>query len=239
MVRGGEKGQSVTLFGCPTSSCRRLCFAALAKRLNCSVGWQQARIRRHSILKAQAGMFSVAIEPDLVMRLFELRHTAELYNCFVANRTHLESELPWLSQPFTHDDVSAYIRAGLERFAANNGFRAGIWSSQQLVGCFSLHTLEWADGKASLGYWLAAPFERRGIITRACQVAINYAFFELGLERLEIMCASDNMRSRQVAMRLGFQQEGILRRSWRRQGQLVDQVVYGLMRDEWRPAHNQ
>lgn len=181
-------------------------------------------------------MFSVAIEPDLVMRLFELRHTAELYDCFVANRTRLEAELPWLSQPFTTDDVSAYIRAGLERFAANNGFRAGLWFSQRLAGCLSLHTIEWADGKASLGYWLAAPFERRGLVTKAGRVVINYAFFELGLERLEILSASDNIRSRQVAVRLGFQQEGILRRSWRRHGQFVDQVVYGLMRDEWPPA---
>lgn len=178
-------------------------------------------------------MFYATIEPGLLMRLLEQRHAAELYECFIANRTHLAMELSWLSQPFSHEDVSAYIRAGLERFAANNGFRAGIWQNDQLAGCISLHQVEWADGKASLGYWLAAPFERRGIITRACQFVIHYAFSELHLERLEIQCASDNVRSRQVAVRLGFQQEGILRQSWRREGQLVDQVIYGLLRTEW------
>lgn len=71
-------------------------------------------------------MFYVAIEPDLLPRLLEQRHTDELVAFFRDNCSHLEAELDWLAQQFSLADVDAYIRAGLERFAANNGFRAGI-----------------------------------------------------------------------------------------------------------------
>jgi ribosomal-protein-serine acetyltransferase len=178
-------------------------------------------------------VFHVAIEPDVLLRLFEQRHSDELASFFQDNRAHLQAELSWLAQPFSADDVQAYIRAGLERFAVNNGFRAGIWWRDQLAGCISLHSVEWGDRRASLGYWLGAAFQGHGIITRAGNALIAYAFAELRLDRLEIQCATDNRRSRQVALRLGFQHEGTLRQSWRREGELVDQAVYGLLRGEW------
>lgn len=181
-------------------------------------------------------MFHAAIDRDLILRLFELRHTAELAAFFRDNRVHLAAELPWLAEPFSPADVQAYIQAGLDRFAANNGFRAGIWRQDQLAGCISLHSVDWSDRKAGLGYWLGAAFQGHGIITRTCRAVIAYAFTELELDRIEIQCATDNQRSRQVAQRLGFQQEGILRQSWRREGQPVDQVVHSLLRSEWSPT---
>jgi len=178
-------------------------------------------------------VFYAAIEPDIVLRLFDYRHADQLSQLLQENRVHLEGELSWLTESFSPEDIQAYIRAGLERLAANSGFRAGIWWRDQLAGCISLHGVDWNDRKASLGYWLAKSFQGHGIITRTCQAVIAYAFTDLLLDRLEIQCAIDNERSQQVARRLGFQQEGILRQSWRRQGQLVDQVMYGLLRSEW------
>ncbi len=178
-------------------------------------------------------MFHVTIEPDILLRLFEHRHADELSAFFHDNRAHLEAELPWLAQPFATDDVHAYIQAGLDRFAHNTGFRAGIWWRNQLAGCLSLHGLEWVDRKANLGYWLGANVQGHGIITKSCRMVIAYAFTELQLDRLEIQCAMDNVRSRQVAERVGFQLEGVLRQSWRRQNQLVDLAVYGLLRSDW------
>jgi ribosomal-protein-serine acetyltransferase len=181
-------------------------------------------------------VFQATIGQDILLRLFEYRQADELAAFLKDNHSHLEAEMPWLAEPFSSDDVQLYIRAGLERFAGNNGFRAGIWWRGQLAGCMSLHGVEWSDRKASLGYWLGAAFQGHGIMTQTCRAVIAYAFTDLRLDRLEIQCATDNERSRQVALRLGFQQEGILRQSWRRRGRLVDQVVYGLLRSEWEQA---
>lgn len=77
-------------------------------------------------------MLTHKIEPDIVMRLFERRHAAELCAFFTENREHLGLELPWLMEPFAEGDVGEYIQAGLDRLAANQGFLYFVPSKKAL-----------------------------------------------------------------------------------------------------------
>lgn len=181
-------------------------------------------------------MFSYRIDEKKVLRLLEERHAPEVFALLEQNRSHLQEELTWLSDQLSLNDAKEYIRAGLERFAANNGLRAGIWVQDELAGIASLHGLVWADRKASLGYWLGAPFQGQGLVTEACRVLISYSFSQLNLHRLEIQCAADNDRSRKVAERLGFTQEGLLRQAWWSRDRFVDLALYGLLKSEWQVA---
>ena len=178
-------------------------------------------------------MFSHKIDEEIVLRLLEERHAEEVFSLLDQNRVHLQTELTWLTDQLSVNDAKEYIRAGLERFAANNGLRAGIWLKSNLAGIVSLHGLVWADQKASIGYWLGASFQGQGLATKACSILINHAFGELKLNRLEIQCDSENNRSRKIAERLGFTQEGILRQSWWSGGHFSDLVLYSLLASEW------
>lgn len=165
--------------------------------------------------------------------MLEERHAEEVFSLLEQNRSHLQVELTWLTDQLSLNDAKEYIRAGLERFASNNGLRAGIWLQDNFAGIVSVHGLVWGDRKASLGYWLGASYQGQGLVTKACRVLIHHAFSELKLNRLEIQCDSGNERSRKVAERLGFIQEGILRQSWWSRDRFVDLVVYGLLASEW------
>lgn len=178
-------------------------------------------------------MFSYKIDDKIELRLLEERHAEEVFSLLDQNRSHLQAELTWLDDQFSLDDAKEYIRAGLERFAANNGLRAGIWLQDNLAGIVSLHNLVRVERKASLGYWLGASFQGQGLVTKACRILIDHSFGELNLHRLEIQCAPDNHRSRKIAERLGFTQEVVLRQSWWLRGRFVDEVVYGLLASEW------
>lgn len=178
-------------------------------------------------------MFSHKIDENMELRLLEERHAEEVFSLLEQNRIHLQAELTWLTDQLSLNDAKEYIRTGLERFAVNNGLRAGIWLQDHLAGIVSLHGLVWIDRKASLGYWLGASFQGRGLVTKACRVLINHSFDGLKLNRLEIQCDSDNHRSRKVAERLGFTQEGVLRQSWWSGDRFLDLVVYGLLASEW------
>ena len=178
-------------------------------------------------------MFSYKVDESITLRLLEERHAEAVFNLLEQNRSHLQVELTWLTDQLSLDDAKDYIKAGLERFANNNGLRAGIWVQDNLAGIVSLHGVVWADRKASLGYWLGASFQGQGLVTKACRSLINHAFSELKLNRLEIQCDSDNDRSRGIAERLGFTQEGVLRQSWWSRDRFVDLVVYGLLVSEW------
>ncbi|HEX6624771.1 MAG TPA: GNAT family protein [Pyrinomonadaceae bacterium] len=181
-------------------------------------------------------MFSYKIDGQTELRLLEERHAEKVFSLLEQNRSHLEAELTWLDDQFSLKDAKEYIRAGLERFAANNGLWAGIWLRDDLAGIVSLHNLVRADRKASLGYWLGASFQGRGLVTKACRILVDHAFGELKLNRLEIQCDPENVRSRKVAGRLGFTQEGVLRQSWWSRDRFVDQMVYGLLASEWQGA---
>jgi ribosomal-protein-serine acetyltransferase len=83
-------------------------------------------------------MFSRKIDnPEL--RLLEERYAEEVFSLLEQNRSHLQAALTWLNDQLSLNDGKEYIKAGLERFAANNGLRAGIRLRDSLIGIVSLH----------------------------------------------------------------------------------------------------
>ncbi|MBW4564568.1 MAG: GNAT family N-acetyltransferase [Mojavia pulchra JT2-VF2] len=101
----------------------------------------------------------------------------------------------------------------------------------QLIGSIGIGEM---DGRhphvAELGYWLASSYWGQGIMTRAVKVFIDYAFTELGLLRLWTRVFEFNLRSRRVLEKNGFLLEGIQRQHLYRDGKLIDDYLYGLLK---------
>lgn len=70
-------------------------------------------------------------------------------------------------------------------------------------------------------------------MTAAVRALVSYAFDEGGLHRAEIRMTPENSRSRALAERLGFRQEGVLRQAERFGDQHRDLVVYATLAPEW------
>lgn len=75
--------------------------------------------------------------------------------------------------------------------------------------------------------------EGRGLITRALTALIGHAFGPLKLHRVVLRIDADNERSRAVARRLGFSEEGRQRQAIFVGGRWRDDVQYSLLADEW------
>ena len=103
----------------------------------------------------------------------------------------------------------------------------------RLVGAVSLR-FDMAMRTGEIGYWIDAAFEGRGLVTRAVTAVLDQAFGPIGLDRVELRTGTDNARSRSVARRLGFTEEGLLREAVVfPNGQRDGDVVYGLLAREW------
>jgi RimJ/RimL family protein N-acetyltransferase len=91
---------------------------------------------------------------------------------------------------------------------------------------------------AEWGFALGSPYWGTGIFVRGAELALEFAFTTVGIHRLEARAAVHNGRGNAALHKLGAVQEAILRRSLRCRGQQLDQALWTLLADEWRPRHS-
>ena len=178
-------------------------------------------------------MIRFGIDDVTGLRLLEEQHAEELFVLVDQNRKYLREWLPWLDNNKSLRDTQEFIKTSLEQFANNNGFQVGIWFQGKLAGVIGYHKIDWINRVTSIGYWVVASFQGRGLITKACRVLVDYAFNELKLNRVEIRCAVENRKSRAIPERLGFKEEGVIRQAEWLYDHFVDLVVYGMIKSEW------
>jgi RimJ/RimL family protein N-acetyltransferase len=104
------------------------------------------------------------------------------------------------------------------------------------VGIFQVRSLEPAFGTAEWGFAVAAEFWGTGVFTDGAKLAVNFAFDVLGVHRLEARAALKNGRGNGALRKLGAIQEGVLRRSFLRNGEYLDQALWTILQDEWLQA---
>jgi len=181
-------------------------------------------------------MFRYAIAKGVELRLLEERHAEELFSLTNRSREHLRRWTPWIDSTRTTADSKAFIRRSLEQFSRGDGLVAGIWYNDSLAGVVSFDRISHENRSATIGYWIGMEYQKKGLMTRACEALIDYGFRELGLNRIEIWAAVDNLRSLAIPERLGFIREGTERQAQWLNDHFTDVVVYSMLRSEWRPV---
>lgn len=167
------------------------------------------------------------------LELLQNEHAGALFQRIDAHRNELRDWLAWVDGHTTLQDTIDFIQRSREQIEAKNGMSLGLWSAGELVGVAGLHFIDWNDRLTSVGFWLAPPFQGRGLMTRAVFGLMTLAFNEYGLNRFEGRAATGNAPSRALFERLGFEQEGTLRSAQRLPKGYVDHAVYSVIGSEW------
>ena len=172
----------------------------------------------------------------IALRLLGERDAAESHSLVARNREHLRPWMPWVTENYSLEDAARWLRGTLEQLARNDGFQAGITLEGALVGAIGFHAIDWANRKTTIGYWLSADTQGRGIMTTACRAMVGHALVVLGLNRVEIRCGTGNVRSRRIPERLGFTFEGVARETEWLHDHFGDLAVYSMLAREWKVA---
>jgi ribosomal-protein-alanine N-acetyltransferase len=152
---------------------------------------------------------------------------------------------------FADDEVTVYYddpnftdvsQASDQIEAWENGFRNkrcirwGIARKDDLIiigscGYYGFHT--W-HRRASIGYELARPFWRQGIMLEALSAIIAFGFQEMGLNRIEAVVMPENSSSIKLLEKLGFRNEGLLKEyeNWGDKG-FTDLCMFSFLRKAW------
>ena len=177
--------------------------------------------------------FALTIDREVTLRLFEEADAPEVFALIDRDRAHLREWLPWVDYNTSPDDSLKFIRHSQQQYLNNEGFQLGIRYQGRLAGVIGYHTVNWPNRHVEIGYWLGEEFQGKGLMTRACRTLVDYAFEKLMLNRVGILCATGNARSRAIPERLGFTQEGILRDGEWLYDHFVDLAVYSMLAREW------
>src|ERR671922_1836272 len=150
------------------------------------------------------------------------------------------SDAPSLFAMLTTEEVSRFISPppttveGFERFImwANRERAAGTYACFAIVphgmdtavGIFQVRQLEPAWGTAEWGFAIGSAFWGTGVFSDGAQLVLDFAFETIGVHRLEARAAVQNGRGNAALRKVGAVQEGVLRRSFLRHGQYLDQA---------------
>jgi ribosomal-protein-alanine N-acetyltransferase len=168
---------------------------------------------------------------------------------FTLRELRLE-DAPSLLAMLTTEEVSRFISPppttveGFERFIlwAQRERMAGNYACLAVVpagctsavGIFQLKSLEHGFATAEWGFALGSPFWGTGIFAEGARLVVDFAVDVLGTHRLEARAAVANGRGNGALRKIGAVQEGVLRRSFVRNGVHHDQVLWGIVADDWR-----
>jgi RimJ/RimL family protein N-acetyltransferase len=132
-----------------------------------------------------------------------------------------------IPQPYTLEDGRWFVNHAAEESQSGQTAHFAIVdpATDSLLGSMSRHGL--AEHRMMFGYWLAPDARGRGVATRALRLIVDWTLATTKVVRLELYTDAANDRSGRVALRAGFEFEGI-RRAWDlgRDGHLIDAAFY-------------
>jgi len=113
-------------------------------------------------------------------------------------------------------------------------FAVTVDGSDTAVGIFQLRETEPGFGAAEWGFALGSAFWGTGVFETGAELVLDFGFGTLGAHRIEARAVLDNGRGNGALRKTGAVMEGVLRKSFLRNGEYLDQGLYAIVADDWR-----
>ncbi len=159
------------------------------------------------------------------------------------------SDAPSLFAMLTSEEVSRFISPppstveGFQKFIAWTErqrrlgayacFAVTVEGSDTAIGIFQVRQLEPNFATAEWGFAIGSPYWGTGVFQKGAELVLQFAFDTVGVHRLEARAAVRNGRGNGALRKLGAVQEGVLRKSFLRNGEYLDQVLWTILDNEW------
>lgn len=173
------------------------------------------------ITKGCAQLRAIEIKDALLLKNMLNSADVERTTLGVNQPTTLEMQCQWIEQ-YKNDDTTMRYMIELENGAT--------------IGMIALRDIDWKNRHGSLSYKILASVEDRikGDTFDAVYAILNYAFNELNLHRVNAEILDYNTFSLKLAHKVGFVDEGIMRKKVFKNGSYHDVIVLGLLEEEWK-----
>ena len=105
---------------------------------------------------------------------------------------------------------------------------------EHAIGLFQLRSLVPGFSSCEWGFAMGSSFWGTGVFAEGARLVVDFAVDVVRVQRLEARAAVANGRGNGALRKIGAVQEGVLRRSFLRNGQYHDQVLWSILAEDWR-----
>lgn len=135
--------------------------------------------------------------------------------------------------PMPLDEEYDWVEKATRRSASERHFAIERKDNRSHIGNASLHEIDWVSRNCRFGLFVGEPSAwNSGFGSDAIAALVRFAFEEMNLMKLRIRVFDYNERARHVLAALGFEQEGVLKREFYREGKYHDLVLLSKFREE-------
>jgi len=174
--------------------------------------WQGEKIRLRALTTDDAGSrFAGSLDSI----------TREEFNIGIELPTTVELQKEWLEKRGGCKEVNDMIIFAIENH------------EQEYVGIVTIHSMDERHGKFGFSMLIDRPHRRQGYAEEAVRLMLKYGFMERRFQKCNSACVSYNSASVQLHKKLGFVEEGRLRRDSFYNGEYHDELLFGMTLDEY------
>ncbi len=135
--------------------------------------------------------------------------------------------------PYTDDDAVRFVtELAPTAWQEGRGWHAAVTDAAtgDGLGAVGIVPVPGLDGVAEIGYYAAAHRRRRGVVSDAVGLLVEWTWASTELARLELHVDPRNRASAAVAVRCGFTLDGVLVDRGVHRGERHDVALYSLLR---------
>ena len=154
-----------------------------------------------------------------------------VFDAVMESKNELSPWLEWFHANYSKEETRQWINSRGEAWDGGGDYDMAIEDALtgKFMGGSGFCRVNREQLRGELGYWVRTSLAGSGIAVAAARLSARFGFGEIGLQRLELIIAAGNDRSRRVAEKLGATREGIRRNYLRINGVQRDAVCYSLI----------
>jgi len=170
-------------------------------------------------------------DESILLRPYCEDDAEHLYSAVRESIPEVSRWLPWCHENYSLQESREFIAARELASQGDEWYSFAVFekSSGRFVGGVGLNFINRAHQFGNLGYWVRTSAAGRGFATSATRLAARFGFEQLGLRRIEIVAAVNNVASQRVAEKAGAIREGVARQRLLIHGESHDAVLYSLI----------
>ena len=172
----------------------------------------------------QMNVFLRALKPEDYKKVNRWRRDDEVYRLTCGNKYFISSERDrkWMGEKILDDEFEIYLAICLV-------------STEEMIGYISLSDIDYRNRRADWSGIIIGEQQYRGqnYASQAIYLLLDYAFSEMGLERVSGHWLDEHEVSIFLGKMLGFQYDGVLRRYVYKGGRYHDVIVMSMLREEF------